>query len=316
MTTYGLIPVHDSNDAKVDIVFLHGLRGDISKTWTKDGVVWPRDLLPKDIPESRVFLFGYDSAITHLDQSSVAKTEIHSDANDLCAKLADKRSATGTENRPIIFVAHSLGGLVAAQVLIHGEQMDEGSAAKAVAKNLRGLIFLGTPFRGSSSARPVEIARKILALFGANTQEHTLKLLGVDSDRLDELTRGFSELLNKRRMSKEAEDRIEALFCYETLPTKSKSGLSILSVQIVEPYSAQLPGCGDATPIRASHVDICKFATSREEGYEVVIARIRKMMLPPGFEPPKGSKVIQVLGKAVNVTNEHIIINGGQTNNL
>ena len=68
----------------------------MTETWTKDGVLWPRDLLPKDIPNSRVFLFGYDSGITHRDQSTVTKTEIHSDAEDLCAKLAAERSATKT----------------------------------------------------------------------------------------------------------------------------------------------------------------------------------------------------------------------------
>ncbi|KAI1288155.1 hypothetical protein F5Y03DRAFT_98722 [Xylaria venustula] len=316
MATYGLSLLYDSNDAKVDIVFLHGLRGDMFQTWTRDGVLWPRDLLPKDIPESRIFLFGYDSGITHLDQSSVSNTEIHSDANDLCRKLADNRSSTKTENRPIILIAHSLGGLVAAQVLVHGDQMDHSSTAKSITKNLRGLVFLGTPFRGSSSARPAEIARKILSLFGINTQEHTLKLLGVDSERLDELTRAFSEVLNKRRMSREAQDRIEALFCYETLQTKANSSLGFLSAQIVEPYSAQLPGCGDATPIRANHIDICKFATNKDEGYEIVVSRIRKMMLPAGFEAPEGTKVIQILGKAVNVSNDDTIIYGGQVNHL
>ncbi|KAI0906495.1 hypothetical protein F4823DRAFT_565723 [Ustulina deusta] len=276
---------------------------------------WPRDLLPKDIPESRVFLFGYDSGITHLDQSTVSKTEIHSDANDLCAQLADKRSSTGTEDRPIILIAHSLGGLVAAQVLVHGDQMDEASAAKSITKNLRGMIFLGTPFRGSSSARPAEIARKILGLFGVNTQEHTLKLLGVDSERLDELTRAFSEFLTNAECPKKRKTgSTPCLLSYHTIELENQ--LTPGPTKIVEPYSAQLPGCGDATPIRANHIDICKFATNKEEGYEIVISRIRKIMLPPGFETPKGSKVIQVLGKAVNVTNEHIIINGGQTNNL
>ena len=66
------------------------------ETWTKNEIMWPRDLLPRDVPESRVFLFGYDAGITHRDQSRVAKTEIHSDADDLCAKLAAKRTSSNT----------------------------------------------------------------------------------------------------------------------------------------------------------------------------------------------------------------------------
>ncbi|KAI6082266.1 hypothetical protein F4821DRAFT_272559 [Hypoxylon rubiginosum] len=305
MDNYGLKEVYNSAQAKVDIVFLHGLRGDVLGTWTKDGVVWPKELLPKDVPESRIFLFGFDSRIVHRDQSSVTNTEIHSDANDLCAKLVARRSSSATADRPIILVGHSLGGLVAAQAFVHGEQKAATSDAKSIAKNLRGLVFLGTPFKGSPSARPAEAARKILKLFGVSTQDQTLKLLGVDSERLDELTRAFPELLNKRRMSRKSENKIEAFFFYETLKTHS--------IQIVDPDSAQIPGCGDCAPIRASHIDICRFSKDTEEGYSVIVAAIRKAMLPPNIEPEgSGSTVINVLGKAVNVVAQNQYIHGDQ----
>ncbi|KAI1462621.1 Alpha/Beta hydrolase protein [Annulohypoxylon moriforme] len=308
MATHGLIEVHSSAQAKVDIVFIHGLRGDVLKTWTKGEVLWPKDLLPKDIPDSRIFLFGYDTGIVHRDQPSVANTEIHSDANDLCAKLAAERSNTNTSDRPIVFVAHSLGGLVAAQILVHGEQKPESSTIKSITSNLRGMIFLGTPFRGSSSARLAEVARKIVKLFGINTQEHTLKLLGVDSERLDELTRSFAEHLNKRRVSRDPKDRIEAFFYYETLKTRMGVGL----VQVVEADSAQLPGCGDSAPFPTDHIGICKFQSDKDEGYSIIVNAIRKAMIPLQADPQQGSKVINILGKNVNAVQENLIINGDQ----
>lgn len=82
------------------------------------------------------------------------------------------------------------------------------------------MIFLGTPFRGSSVAKPAEVVRRVLNLFKVDTQQQTLKLLGVDSERLDELTRAFPEILNKRRSSKDTNYRIDAFFFYETLKTK------------------------------------------------------------------------------------------------
>ncbi|WYZ42210.1 hypothetical protein EsH8_V_001105 [Colletotrichum jinshuiense] len=311
MSQYGLLEVHNGEHAQVDIVFLHGLRGDREQTWTKEGVIWPRDLLPKDVPASRIYLFGYDTGITHRDQSSVTKTEIHSDAEDLCAKLAAERSRNMTEDRPIIFIAHSLGGLVAAQVLIHGDRRTENSGAKLITKRLRGMLFLGTPFQGSSAAKPAEAARKILKLFNIDTQEQTLKLLGVNSDRLKELTRAFADILGKRRASKDPEDRLDAFFFYETL----KTSWGIVSTQIVEPESALLPGCGDAAPIRADHIRICKFNGTEEEGYNIVVTAIRKMMLPPCVVESQGTMTINVLGKAVNVANGNINI-GNQNNTL
>ncbi|KAH7186793.1 hypothetical protein DER44DRAFT_834410 [Fusarium oxysporum] len=308
MSTYGLMQVHDGGNAKVEDAASSSCMGceGTERKLGQDGVLWPKDLLPQDIPESRIYLFGYDTGIIHRDQSSVTKTEIHSDAEDFCAKLAAERSSTNTqEDRPIIFIAHSLGGLVAAQILIHGEQGTEDSLTKSITKSLREMIFLGAPFRGSSAAKPAEIARRILELVGFDTQQHALKLLGVDSDRLNELTRAFPNVLNKRRTSKDPKDRIEAFFFYETL----KTGWGRRSIQNVETDSAQLPGCGDAAPIRADHVGICKFKTAKDEGYSVIVAAIRKVMLPPdaaSFQP--GTKNIYVLGKAVNVANDSIYI--------
>lgn len=135
------------------------------------------------------------------------------------------------EDRPIVFVAHSLGGLVAAQALVHGDQRSENSAAQRIARNLRGMIFLGTPFKGSSAAKLAEIARRILELFGVDTQQHTLRLLGVDSERLDELTRSFASVVGKRRSSKEPSDMLQAFFFYETLKTGfRKAAIQVLSV--------------------------------------------------------------------------------------
>ncbi|VZI02176.1 unnamed protein product [Fusarium fujikuroi] len=304
MAQYGLLEVHKGENAQADIIFLHGLRGDREKAWTKNGVVWPKDLLPDDIPASRIFLFGYDTNITSAGRSGASKTEIHSDAEDVCAKLAAERLSTQTVDRPIILVAHSLGGLVAAQILVHGEHKPENSAEASIARNVRGMIFLGTPFRGSSVAKPAEVVRRVLNLFKVDTQQQTLKLLGVDSERLDELTRAFPEVLNKRRSSKDTNYRIEAFFFYETLKTRWGIG----SIQIVETESAQIHGCGDAAPIRADHIDICKFETKDADGYAIVVAAIRKAMIPPDTSPPNGGKVINILGKAINVANDSITI--------
>lgn len=49
---------------------------------------------------------------------------------------------------------------------------------------------------------------------------------------------------------------------------------------MVESDSAQL-SCGDAIPIRADHHDICKFASEKEEGFELIVAAIRKSLAPP-----------------------------------
>lgn len=43
------------------IVFLHGLQSTFDGTWSGDhsSVIWPRDLLSKDIPGARIFAYDY-----------------------------------------------------------------------------------------------------------------------------------------------------------------------------------------------------------------------------------------------------------------
>jgi hypothetical protein len=44
------------------IVAVHGLDGHWKNSWTADNqVFWLKDLLPHDVPNARIFSYGYDS---------------------------------------------------------------------------------------------------------------------------------------------------------------------------------------------------------------------------------------------------------------
>jgi hypothetical protein len=49
-------------------VFVHGLRGHWQKTWTKDNVYWPKELLSKEetLAHIRVLTFGYDADVINV----------------------------------------------------------------------------------------------------------------------------------------------------------------------------------------------------------------------------------------------------------
>jgi hypothetical protein len=78
------------------IVFVHGLRGGRESTWTKDGVVWPKEVLSKDVPKSRILSFGYDSGVVHSDTAEVTQGSLSDDARQLCNLLDDARKQTST----------------------------------------------------------------------------------------------------------------------------------------------------------------------------------------------------------------------------
>ncbi|QGA22347.1 hypothetical protein EYB26_010063 [Talaromyces marneffei] len=106
----GLEVVAEGEQPVVDIVAVHGLNGHRDKTWTAaNGVNWLSNLLPTDIPNARVFCWGYD-ANTHDDRVSCQYLYDH--ATQLVSDLCLERRLTNTTQRPIIFVAHSLGGII------------------------------------------------------------------------------------------------------------------------------------------------------------------------------------------------------------
>lgn len=66
------------------------------------------------MPSARILSFGYDSA--YVLSNSVA--DIDDAARSLIDRLDSERLEDRAENRPIIFIAHSLGGIVVKRALI------------------------------------------------------------------------------------------------------------------------------------------------------------------------------------------------------
>lgn len=97
------------------ICFIHGLGGGRISTWKKGEVFWPYNLLAKDIKEARIITWGYDADIAHFLAPLSANT-VKDHAKSLSTALSGLRNSPETNERPIIFIAHSLGGLVCAQV--------------------------------------------------------------------------------------------------------------------------------------------------------------------------------------------------------
>jgi hypothetical protein len=100
-------------------------------TWTHktSRILWLRDLLPKALPNVRIMTFGYNARFKNF----TAQQDLRSIASKLLTELVDLRSSDevftesgyyhGNEltcgkekSRPIVFVCHSLGGIVAKKV--------------------------------------------------------------------------------------------------------------------------------------------------------------------------------------------------------
>jgi pimeloyl-ACP methyl ester carboxylesterase len=147
----GLHLVIDRLQPSGDIVFVHGLGGHPWTTWS-----WERDLnnfWPIWLEDEgalstwRVFTFGYDSNW----RGAGANLNISDFAKDLLLQILTFTSSNGCSVRPkkIIFVAHSMGGLVVKKAFLLGKQDLQFTD---IAASFYGIIFLATPHRGAQSA--------------------------------------------------------------------------------------------------------------------------------------------------------------------
>ncbi|KAL9111328.1 MAG: hypothetical protein Q9227_004205 [Pyrenula ochraceoflavens] len=150
----GLQLVSDVAKRNGDIIFVHGLGGSSWKTWSWNRDVhrfWPIWLTESDdFASCRIFTFGYNSnwkgGGTNLNISDFAKDLL---LQMLTFKTEDGSATTALGNAPIIFVAHSMGGLVVKKAYLLGKLDDRFSELVSC---IHGMMFLGTPHRGAQLA--------------------------------------------------------------------------------------------------------------------------------------------------------------------
>ena len=113
---YEIFTPANGRQIEIDIVAVHGLMGDPYTTWAKgrdpNGKPWISDFLPSQLPRARVFSYGYDSQFVR--SSSVAG--IPEFAMNLLAWLKLRRSTESERQRPLLFICHSLGGIIVKKV--------------------------------------------------------------------------------------------------------------------------------------------------------------------------------------------------------
>ncbi|OSS44355.1 hypothetical protein B5807_10962 [Epicoccum nigrum] len=151
----------------IDIVFVHGLGSNPDTTWGPRDNNWVSNFLPQDIPaalhtEIRIFFYNYDSYW----KRDAVKTRLWRLGRGLLDGMCSQIRCTEEEQtRSLVFVGHSYGGLVIKRAFILASQ-DKTHAH--VAEHTRGVVFLGTPHRGSSFSTWGGLAARALQPLGSN----------------------------------------------------------------------------------------------------------------------------------------------------
>ncbi|KXJ85308.1 hypothetical protein Micbo1qcDRAFT_223460 [Microdochium bolleyi] len=260
---YGIKVLYEPEVADVDIVFVHGITGHREGTWTAaDGNgPWPQSLLPSLLPRARILTFGYDAAVMGA-WSSVSGNRIGDHARNLLSALAAQRALDPSGVAlPLIFVAHSLGGLVVKDAMLASRTSPEAHL-RTIHDCTQGILFLGTPHIGSSLATVADRCVRAAALVGARTNTKIVQVLRRDSEVLDRIQHEFHEMLRMRPLS---------IICfYEEL---AMPGIGV----IVPRTSAVLPGY-TAIGIHSHHRDIARFARASDPGFLSIVGQLRRLV--------------------------------------
>jgi hypothetical protein len=98
---------------------------------------------------------------------------------------------------------------------VSGDRTSTDQSINQIARNIKGMIFLGTPFRGSAVAGWGDVIRKVFNVV-KTTDKNILKSLKPDSQELKDLRKGFPDIIRKRN---DTAQRIGVVFFYEEKDT-------------------------------------------------------------------------------------------------
>jgi hypothetical protein len=243
-----------SESPRASVIFVHGLGGDPFATWrlgADQSTYWPA-WLSADLPEFAIYTLEYDAAPTKWTGSSMALP-------DRATNILNVLAAEQCDKAPILFICHSLGGLVVKQLLrIASDQI--GSQFGSVLERTKGVIFFATPNSGSDAAGWVDKLRAIFLPTAATTD------LQPDSAYLRDLDYWYRDHAPRGNIATEV--------FVETQKTK---GITVVDMTSGDPG---IPGVRPI-PIDASHIDICKIKSPDDALYKSVLRFIRDRIPAP-----------------------------------
>ncbi|KAK8073299.1 hypothetical protein PG994_004198 [Apiospora phragmitis] len=238
------------------VIFVHGLKGDRDRTWKAPSSEssWLETLLPLETPDCRILTYGYDSNPVSV-RGVVSSNTIGNHARNFLNLLSAYRAQSKSVDRPIIFVAHSMGGLMCEDALLASQNSSE-QHLRAILECTYGILFLGTPHSGSGLATSAERLAKLIGLI-KNTNAQNLGVLRRDSEVLSRIQDDFHTMLRSRACDGYPSINISCF--YEELPLPGIGEVVPKSSAILHGYTA--------VGIRSNHRDMVRFSSPDDLGF-------------------------------------------------
>ena len=242
------ISPRQDEEVQADLIFVHGLGGDPVLTWCHDEtrlrdcwLFW----LAEELPRIAVHTLEYEASPSRWLGRAMPLIDR---AKDVLTEL--ETMAIGA--RPIVFVGHSLGGLLIKQMLREAEDKSV-PGWRRIAAQTRAVVFLATPHAGADLATWLDRLGTLLRASAA----------------IDDLRAHNAQLRNLNEWYRENAGRLGiATACfYETY--------ALNGVMVVDETSAD-PGITGVVPrpLDADHASICKPPDRTHTLYDFLVQQI------------------------------------------
>lgn len=222
------------------VVFVHGIYGDAQGTWTAPNKAFFPALVAQDtsIAQSNVFVAGYQTRFIGPNHS------IRQLGSDLFKELSDAKIFA--DHQEIVFLCHSLGGLVVETMLIDHPE---------IVPKVAYLHFYGTPHQGS-------IMASFRAMFGRDPLISELKA-GDGNAYLVQLDKDW----------RKAGYTVHRFCVAEGVGMAARAGIAVGSLpDFVVPYYSATYRCDTSVPadmIPADHLGIVKPIDRTQPAYRI-----------------------------------------------
>ncbi|XP_076316885.1 protein SERAC1-like isoform X1 [Tachypleus tridentatus] len=220
---------------------------------------WPKDWLSREFPHSRILAVDY---VSHLSDWQ-AKCPLEKEKRSLLVRSEEilrNMTLAGVGERPLVWVCHSMGGLLVKQMLLLAAKSDDPSL-KSILKNTVGVVFYSVPHKGTDMA---SLKPSVQFLFLPSVEVQELKK---NSPQLLKLHEDFSKLAEERKIA-----------CLSFGETK-KTRLGLRWSKVLVPVEGADPGFGQFITVDASHLDTCK-PESRDSPTYILLVQFLHNHLP------------------------------------
>lgn len=258
---HGIFPVLDADekDSKLDIIFIHGLNGHPETTWGRKKDQFWLEWLSKDFNEVSVWTVGYDATPSAWIKDTMPMEDR---AMNILNNLAH---TPPIGQRPIIFIVHSMGGLLLKYMLEKAKIDDD---YEHILNQTKGAVFLAVPHEGAGGANFLKALSIVLRV------NAIVKQLKKNASELDRLDGSFNKIVKQ--------ENLKCISFFETKEIRIKKFYGLFGtkgIKIVSKASA-MGRFNQPEPIAIDedHIGICKLKSKNDLVYKNIHPYVKNIL--------------------------------------